>query len=300
MSPGRASDDPVGCWETAISPGVLWSRSGSGGTEGVCFFPSDLAMQKLRGGGRPFHLQCGIWHRNSSWGWDAEWQQNKFIWKELLCPDNSPIGRRVKLCIYMQCGGLARLLSGLWVLSWLDFNMTDSHQVQTQMGDVGILPREDRNSSWHSESCTGDGHFTEAGVKPTVAQCEGVQSVEETLFPWENIIASPERRCLLQAGSPRSCLAKLLHCHGAAEAAGNLVPFFHTQIRVVLCCCQGTPGSSADQPWRSHFTAPWNAGAHHMSSPKLCPNPLSKWMFRVDFITALQVWVSAQYSLQVD
>lgn len=39
------------------------------------------------------------------------------------------------------------MLSGLRALSWLDFNMTDSHQVQTQMGDVGILPGEDQNSS---------------------------------------------------------------------------------------------------------------------------------------------------------
>lgn len=161
--PGRARDDPVGCRETAISPGVLWSRLGSGGTDGDCLFPSDLAMQQLRGGGGPFHLQSGIWHQISSWWWDAEWEQNKFIRKELLCPDNRPIGRRGKLCIYMQCGGLARLLSGLRALSWLDFSMTDSHQVQTQMGDIGILPREDRNSSWHSENCTGDGHFSETG-----------------------------------------------------------------------------------------------------------------------------------------
>lgn len=144
-------------------PGVLWSRLGSGGTDGDCLFPSDLARQQLRGGGGPFHLQWGIWHRISSWWWDAEWEQNKFIQKELLCPDNRPIGRRGKLCIYMQCGGLARLLSGLRALSWLDFNMTDSHQVQTQMGDIGILPREDWNSSWHSESCTGDGQFSETG-----------------------------------------------------------------------------------------------------------------------------------------
>lgn len=228
---GQSQWWPCGILRDCDIPRVLWLRLGSGGTEGDCLFPSDLAMCKLRGGGGPFHLQCGIWHRISLWGWDAEQEQNKFIWKELLCPDNSPIGRQAKLCIYMQCGGLARLLSGLQALSWLDFNMTDSHQVQTQMGDVGILPREDWNSSWHSESCTGDGHFIEMGVKTTVAQREGVGSMEETLFPWEKIIASPEKRCLLQASSPRSCLAKLLCCW----KFGTLFP--HPDSGGPHCCC---------------------------------------------------------------
>lgn len=197
-------------------------------------------MRKSRGGGGPFHLQCGIWHWITFWGWDAEHEQNKFIWKELLCPENSPIVRRVKLCIYMQCGGLARLLSVLQALSWLDFNMTDSHQVQTQMEDVGILPREDWNSSWHSESCTRDGHFTEMWVKTAVAQHEGVGNVEEILSPSENSTSWKE------VSSPGwehlKLLSQLLCSHRAAEAVGNLLFFFPHPDLDGLCCWEESQG----------------------------------------------------------
>lgn len=223
-------------------------------------------MRKLRGGGGPFHLQCGIWHWITFWGWDAEHEQNKLIWKELLCPENSPIVRRVKLCIYMQCGGLARLLSVLQALSWLDFNMTDSHQVQTQMGDVGILPREDWNSSWHSESCTGDGHFTEMWVKTAMAQREGVGNVEETLSPSENILAHPEKRCLLQAGSTWSCLANSCALMEQLKQLEIWYPFSTSRFGWSSLLLQGIPGTATCPLWRGRFNTPWNAGAHHMSS----------------------------------
>lgn len=256
-------------------------------------------MRKRSGGGGLFHLQCGIWHWITFWGWDAEHEQNKFIWKELLCPESSPIVRRVKLCIYMQCGGLARLLSELQALSWLDFNMTDSHQVQTQMGDVGILPREDWNSSWHSESCTGDGHFTEMWVKSAVAQREGVDNVEETLSPSENILAHPEKRCLLQAGSTWSCLAissALMEKLKQLEIWYSLPTSKFEWSSMLL---QGIPGAATCPLWRAHFNIPWNAGAHHVFL-ELYTNQLLKWMFRVDLITALKDWALEWYSVQMD
>lgn len=211
-------------------------------------------MRKHRGGGEPFHLQCGIWHWNTFWGWDAEHEQNKFIWKELLCPENSPIVRRVKLCIYMQCGGLARLLSVLQALPWLDFNMTDSHQVQTQMGDVGILPREDWNSCWHSESCTGDGHFTEMWVKTATAQCERVGNVEETLSPSENILAHPEKRCLLQAGSTWSCSANSSALMEQPKQLEIWYSFPTSRFGWSSLLLQGIPGATTCPLWRGTST----------------------------------------------
>lgn len=195
----------------------------------------------------------------------------------------------------MQCGGLARLLSVLQALPWLDFNMTDSHQVQTQMGDVGILPREDWNSCWHSESCTGDGHFTEMWVKTSTAQCERVGNVEETLSPSENILAHPEKRCLLQAGTPEAAQPTPLLSWSSQSSWKFDILFPHPDLDGLHCCfresqvllpahCEGALQHSLKCRSTSHVF------------PELYTNQLLKWLFRAGLITALKDWAPEWYS----